>query len=151
MGPAPPSLGIAESKVGGMESRFDQIAATEWMETPGFEKQRQALGGVTATSYPTRVATESSVRPGIPVGIPANVSQVVDRMALGKSCAKPTENESWPTLGADCRVKTYKLPCVLASTGWVERILTVKELLLAWDLPATTIKNAAENVGKRLS
>jgi hypothetical protein len=88
------------------------------------------------------------VRPGIPVGIPANVSQVVDRLALGKSCVKPTENESWPTLGADCRVKKYKLPCVLASTGWVERILTVKELLLAWDLPATTIKNAAENVGR---
>jgi hypothetical protein len=36
-------------------------------------------------------------------------------------------------------------------TGWVERKLTAKELLLAWDLPATTINNALVVVGNRLS
>jgi hypothetical protein len=43
------------------------------------------------------------------------------------------------------------LPCVVVRTGWVERKLTAKELLLVWDLPATTIKNASVVVGKRLS
>jgi hypothetical protein len=38
------------------------------------------------------------------------------------------------------------------SNGWVESNLRAKELLLlAWDLPATTIKNAPVVVGKLLS
>jgi hypothetical protein len=83
---------------------------------------------------------------------PADVSQVVDRMTPWEFCADATGgSSSWATLGADCRARSYKMPCVVARTGWVERKLTAKEWLLAWDLPAMTIKNASVVVGKRLS
>jgi hypothetical protein len=81
----------------------------------------EALGGVTDATYCTVVATregERSVQQGLSVEIPADVSQVVDRMTPGESCADPTRgSSSWPTLGADCRARSYKLPCVVVRTG----------------------------------
>jgi hypothetical protein len=69
----------------------------------------QILGGVTHATYCTTVATregESIVQQGLPVGIPADLSQVVDRMTSGEPCADPTKgSSSWPTLGADCRTR----------------------------------------------
>jgi hypothetical protein len=44
----------------------------------------------------------------------------------------PTEEESWPTLDADCRARSCKLPHVMERIGWVERKLTAKKFLLAW-------------------
>jgi cobalamin biosynthesis Mg chelatase CobN len=45
----------------------------------------------------------------------------------------------------------FKLPYVKSPTQWVERYLSPNELLLAWDLPATTIKDAPEEVAGPLS
>jgi hypothetical protein len=85
------------------------------------------------------------VQQGLPLGIPVDVSQVVDRMTSGDPCADPTKgSSSWPTLGADCRARSYKLPCVLARTGWVERKMTAKDLLLGWDLPVSGCPKATQ-------
>jgi hypothetical protein len=106
-------------------------------------------------TYCTMVATregQRSLQQGLSVEIPADVLQVVDRMTPGESCAAPTRgSSSWPTLGANYRDRSYKLPCVVVRTEWVERKPTAKDLLLVWDLPATTIKNASVVVGNRLS
>jgi hypothetical protein len=56
-----------------------------------------------------------------------------------------------PQAGADCRQVVFKLPYVKSPTQWVERYLSPNELLLAWDLPATTIKDAPEEVAGPLS
>jgi hypothetical protein len=79
----------------------------------------QALDDVTDATYCTVVATQEGERPvqqGLPVRIPADVLQLVDRMTPGEPCGpcgEPTRgSSSWPTLGAACRARN-KLPCVI--------------------------------------
>jgi hypothetical protein len=120
-----------------------------------FTSEHQELGGATETTHVTKVATRLEnvpVQPIAAVGIPADLAQVLDRMTPGDKCPAPASlAEGFPRLGADCRQVMFKLPYVKSPTQWVERYLSPKELLLAWDLPATTIKDAPEEVSSLLS
>jgi hypothetical protein len=69
------------------------IRHCQWLTVYRRCSQIQALGGVTSATYCTTVATregESIVQQGLPVGLPADVSQVADRMTSGEPCAEIT-------------------------------------------------------------
>jgi hypothetical protein len=88
------------------------------METPGVEREPPGVGSdgyaILHVGCNHTHEGESNVRSHMPAGIPANDSQVVERITARESCAAPT-------LDAGCRVQSSKIPYVMGGTGWVER------------------------------
>lgn len=112
--------------------------------------QHSELGGVTNGRHHVRIATRDEIgeiTPRAPVGTNATLNQILDPTLSGKPCdgedsMEGGDNTPSGLLDWSRRHSAVVAPTVYSSSPYVERCLSVRELLSALDAPTEKVKAA---------